>query len=377
MMVQRVPVAGEGVLRFQASAPGCDWGQRGAESAVATVSLKGVPSAELVLHQGERPFEYAVALGPLDKGSVLVEVHFRPDLSPAGAKEIHIQDASVEVIPPDHPDFVLWRFAPRLYGRADNATSDTPLLLLARYRHEGAYTRIAYAFIWSDQDSDRGVLTRMAQDGTPTDMDWVYELYLDRRTGDVPRAVVQGAGQLTDPLRGRLQSGHPVLCTTTRNNMVSPTGSSPLLFALPPVWAYDETQGPRERALDDFPWAIETAAKEIQREGRLAYETFDPRRYLYLDFHATLPPGALLAAQVTLKNGAQLFSDRGNPALTIVRSGWSRTAIALPPGTTPAHLARVSFVRRDRQKAAHTIQNQTTFLLDREYRPQLERLPTR
>lgn len=77
-LAQTIPVAGEGFLRFQAFAPGCDWGRHGAESAVATVTLNGVPTAELVLHQGERPFEYAVALGPLAKGSVLVTVTFRP-----------------------------------------------------------------------------------------------------------------------------------------------------------------------------------------------------------------------------------------------------------------------------------------------------------
>ncbi len=376
-LAQAIPIAGEGVLRFQASALGCDWGRRGAESAVVTVTLNGLATAELVLHQGEHPFEYAVALGPLAKGSVLITVQLRPDLSPAGAREIHIEDAVVDVIPPDHSDFVLWRFSPRLYGRADNATSDTPLLLLARYHHEGLYTRVAYAFVWSDQDSDRSVVARMAQDGTPVDIDWVYELYVNRRTGDVPRAVVQGAGQLTDPLRGRLQSGHPVLCTTTHNNMVSPRGSSPLLFALPPVWAYDATQGPRERVLDAFPWAIETATKEIQREGRLAYETFDPRRYLYIDFVAALPPGGLLAAQVTLQNGVQLFSDRGSSALTIIRSGWSRTAILLPSGVGPSQLASVNFIRRDKQKAAHRVERITPFLLDSQYRPQRLTLPVR
>jgi hypothetical protein len=373
-LTQNVAVAGEGRLRLMAAAPGCDWGRSNAESAVVSIAVDGTPTGELVLHQGATLSEYTVSLGHLERGTALVSVTFRPDLSPPGAHGVKIENATVDTIPQTHPDYLLWHHAPRLYGRPDNATSDTPLLLLARYRHEGAYTRLAYAFVWSDQDSDRGVFKRMAQDGTPTDIDWVYELYLERKTGRIPKAVVLGAGQRTDPLRGRFVGGHPVLATSTKNNMVSVKGSSPLLFALAPVWAYDESEAPRERALDAFPWALELAAKETQREDSLT--SFDPRNYLYVSFHATLPTGGLVAAQVTLKNGQQLVSDRNSPTLTLFKSGWGRTAIALPSGTTPSQIASLSFIRRDKNQTLHRIQSVTAHVLDAQYRPQRVTLPS-
>lgn len=373
-LTQTIAVAGEGGLRLLARAPGCDWSRRGAESAVATIAVDGTPTAELVLHRGEELAEYFVALGHLERGTVQLTVTFRPELSPVGAREVQVHDATVTTIPATHPDYLLWRYAPRLYGRPDNATTDTPLLLLARIRPEGALLRLAYAYVWSDQDADRSVMQRLAQDGTPVDIDWVYELYLDRRTGRVPKAVVQGAGQTTDPLLSRTIAGHPVLATATRNNMVSLKGASPLLFSLPPIWAYDETRGARERALDAFPWALSLAEKEQRREAGAA--AIDPRNYLYVDFKATLAPGTLLAAQATLRNRQVLSSDYNNPTLTVFRNGWSRTAIPLPPGTTAQQLAGIGFVRRDKNTEPYRIEGVTLHLLDNEFRPQPLILPT-
>lgn len=369
-MTQTIATAGEGGLRLLARAPGCDWSRRGAESAVASIAVDGVPTAELVLYRGEELAEYFIALGNLERGTVQISVTFRPELSPAGAREVQVHDATVTTVPSPHPDYLLWRYAPRLYGRPDSATSDTPLLLLARVRPEGALLRLAYAVVWSDQDTDRTMLQRLAQDGTPVDIDWVYELYVDPRTGRVPKAVVQGAGQTTDPLLSRTIAGHPVLATSTRNNMVSLKGTSPFLFALPPVWAYDETRGARECALDAFPWALALTEKEQRREASYVPNTLDPRNFLYVDFKATLPPGTLLAAQATLRNRQTLSSDYNDPRLTLFRSGWNRTAIPLPPGTTAQQLAGVGFVRRDKNTTPYRVEGVKMHLLDSQYRPQ-------
>lgn len=369
---------GEGLLRLLARVPGCDWSRLGAESGVASILVSGQPVAELVLHRGEALIEYTVALGPLRRGSVEVQVVFRPDLSPAGAHTLQIHDAHLTVIPKEHPDYVLWRYAPRLYGRLDNAVSDTPLLLLARYQNEGAQTRLAYAFVWSDQDTDRSIAQRMAQDGTPVDIDWVYELVQEPRSGRIVKAVVQGAGESTNLLAGLLAQGHPVLRTTTRNNMVAPARSvgAPLLFALTPAWAYDENRGPRERALDAYPWALELAMKESQRQPLAPGEApFDPRQYLYTDFQAQLPTGGLLAVEVGLRDGRRFVSDKNSPRYSVGRSGWSRVAVALPPGVGASQLAEVRFVRRDRRPEPHTVQGLTLRLLNERFEPQAVALP--
>lgn len=360
-----VKTAGEGRLHLKMAAPGTDWARRGAESAVVSVYLNGTHTADLVLHGGASWTDYTVALGPLGTGLAQVEIRFRPDLSPRGATEVFVDNAWLDTIAPTHPDYLLWRYAPRLYGRPDNASSDTPLLLLSRVQSEGNYQRLAYAFVWSDQDQGDDAVTRLALGGTTTDIDWVYELFVDRRTGAVPKAVVQGAGTLTDPLRGSLQKGHPVLRTVTKNNMVSPEGTSPLLFALPIAAGYTEQQAAREQVLDLYPWAVALSAKELARQG----QPLDPRDYLYIDFNASLPLGGLLAAEVTLRNGRVLTSDQGIVERMISRSGWGRTAIALPSGTTTQQLGPVRLVRRDNKPAPHTAQLTRIQRLDSNYQP--------
>ncbi|WP_395094560.1 hypothetical protein [Armatimonas sp.] len=106
-------------------------------------------------------------------------------------------------------------------------------------------------------------------------------------------------------------------------------------------------------------------------ESAVADITVDgvPRNYLYLDFKTTLAPGSLLAVQATLRDGRTAVSDHNNPTLTVFRSGWNRTAIPLPPGTTPAQLASVRFLRRDKTPAKHAIESVTTFVLDAKYQP--------
>lgn len=366
-VARAIKTAGEGRLRVRARAPGCDWGRLGAESAVVSVYLNGMPNAELVLHGGDTWTDYEVALGPLPVGMAQLTLKFRPELSPRGATEVVVENAWIDTISPSHPDYLLWRYAPRLYGRPDNASTDTPLMLLARVTPEGPYLRLAYAFVWSDQDTGEDVATRLAKTGTTTDIDWVYELYHDRRKASTPKAVVQGAGTKTDPIRGRFVGGHPLLHTSTRNNMVSPEGSSPLLFALPPTVAYSEAVAPRERALDLAPWAIALSTKEILRGGKSL--GFDPRNFLYLDFYSELPLGGLLAAEVTLRDKRVFTSDQGTLEKTVSRSGWNRIAVALPSPGELQQILQVRLVRRDNQPRAHRIWNATVYQLGESYRP--------
>ncbi len=53
---------------------GCDWGQRGREAAVLTVTLNGRESQDLVLVRGAVTGEYAVALGPAAPGKHRVSI---------------------------------------------------------------------------------------------------------------------------------------------------------------------------------------------------------------------------------------------------------------------------------------------------------------
>jgi hypothetical protein len=52
----------------------CDWGQRGREAAVLTVTTNGRESQDLVLARGAEPAEYAIALGPAAPGKHRVSI---------------------------------------------------------------------------------------------------------------------------------------------------------------------------------------------------------------------------------------------------------------------------------------------------------------
>ena len=55
--------AAEARLAITASAPGTGWGRAGRESAVATVTVDGRYSQDVVLFAGAQRFTYGVALG--------------------------------------------------------------------------------------------------------------------------------------------------------------------------------------------------------------------------------------------------------------------------------------------------------------------------
>jgi hypothetical protein len=60
----------------------------------------------------------------------------------------------------------------------------------------------------------------------------------------------------------------------------------------------------------------------------------DPRNYLYLEMKAENHETGLVA-WIKLKKGDRWYSsNRGRLELVITRSGWYRTTVELPPGTT-------------------------------------------
>jgi hypothetical protein len=370
---------GEAHLRLRAAAPGCDWGVKGRESAVVSLTVDGERNQEIVLFRGATTQDYDALLGPLSAGKHDIAVTFRPDLSPSGVSEPRIEKMTVLPKGKDERERLAWKHSPLLYGRADNASTDVPLVLYYDLRDEGANWHIIYSLIWSNEDGGTGndLGSLVARWGRSTDIEWIYDVTIVKATGTVTKGLIQAAGHATVPFAGQYRGNHPLLRTSTTNNMVADSGTSPLLFSLAPLRRISSEKETREAIMDAFPWTHALAAKEMAREGK--WETpadpatiaaSDIRNYLQVDYQAQFSGGALLAVRVRLADGREFFSDHGRRTDAIGRSGWVRTTVELPSDTPPASIKEIAFLRRDTGTGSAALTAARAFFLDREYRPQ-------
>jgi hypothetical protein len=101
--------------------------------------------------------------------------------------------------------------------------------------------------------------------------------------------------------------------------------------------------------MDRHPVTYTIMAKELAREEKLrpfgvvaGEKISDPRNYLFVDYSSTLI-NAALTVTVRTSDGKQYASDLGRGDIAISRSGYVRTTIELPPGTTRGRIAGIAF----------------------------------
>ncbi|MES2465280.1 MAG: hypothetical protein V4671_32340 [Armatimonadota bacterium] len=372
--------AGEGILHLTARAPNCSWGKKGAESAVVSVTLDGGVSREVVLFNGDKAHTYDLLLGPVTAGTHQLKIAFRPDLSPEGAQKVIVDKARAEVVAPGDTRYTAIANMPYLYGRNDNAASDTPLITTYESRDAGeGKRRLIYTVIFSNEDGGTGndLGSLVARWGRSSDIEWVYDVVVGPDS-KAQSAVIQAAGHKIVPFQGRYEGRHPILRTATTNNMVSDAGQSPFLFALAPLRETFPNREPREALMDDTPWSHRIAAEEMRRESKWeknpdpnTLAASDIRHYLQVNYEARVSGGAALAVQVRLKNGRVFLSNHGREGDAIARSGWLRTTIELPAETSPKDIVGIAFVRADVGSAAGlaTVSAVRAFLFNGDFRP--------
>jgi hypothetical protein len=344
---------------------------------VISVTLNGGASREVVLFNGDRAHTYSLLLGPVTAGEHQLEIRFRPDLSAKGAGKAIVNSIKPEVVTPGDPRYAAIANTPFLYGRDDNATSDTPLIVSYESRDAGAgKRRFIYTIIFSNEDGGTGndLGSLVARWGRSTDIEWIYDVVVDAE-GRASSAVIQAAGHRTLPFQGRYEGRHPILRTATTNNMVADTGKSRFLFTLAPLRETFPDREPREALMDESPWSHRIAAEEMQREGKWeknpdanTLAASNMRNYLQVNYKARLSEGAKLAVQVRLKNGRVFLSTHGREADAIGRSGWVRTAVELPEGASPRDIVGVAFVRVDGSGATAAVSALQAFLFNGNFR---------
>jgi len=346
----RMAGEGEAVAEISMQAPGADWGRPGREAAVAELWVDGEHSSD-VLGLGERgQGNYRILLGRLGQGEHAVEIrrsaaHSAAEISPV------VSQVSVQPYYPDSAEYRMIAHAPYLQARANTIGrfTDVPLFAYCE-RIDGAGGEcLQYTIVFSNEDGGTSTRALMARWGRTTDIEHVYRVCFDRG-GAVSSAVIQTRDHKEVSFEGIREGQHPVLAVVTDNNMVAAAdGVSPLRFHLAPRLV-DVSRSTRESTMDDLPWSYLVMAAELEREGKLrpagsvdGQKISDPRNYLYVEAEIGNKESRL-AAQVRLNGeGTWRSAHLGRTDYAIERSGWIRTAIELPPGTTPGQVAEIGF----------------------------------
>ena len=338
---------------------GCDWGRRGREAAVLTVTVDGRESQDLVLVRGAETAEYAIALGPAAPGRHRVSLSLDRRATAPIARDVAVLGVRLTVIPEGDPRYLAAAFAPMLHARPDALArfSDVPLLLWYEIDPLPSGRRIRYSVVFSNEDGGTPADQLMATWGRLTDIEFVYGVELDAG-GNVVREMYQGRDHHIPPFRGHRLGRHPLLWVVTENNMLAETGKGRHRIA-PAPFPFELTSVSREAVMDAHPWTYRVSSEEARREGRVREHAVpgsravpDPRRFAYLEACADVKDAALTFAVATRGPDGRLAWHESNgdePKYRIQRSpdhfpnGCFRGAVALPVGTRHTDVAGLRF----------------------------------
>lgn len=365
--------AGEVLFDVTASAPDANWGVRGDESSVVSVSVDGKYQTDIVI-PFDAPIARHFALGSLGAGAHTLTLHYADDRSAPAASRAMLTDLHFTTVAPGSSDGLAARYAPVLYGRNidqfggpfDSAFSDAPLVAW----HEtmpaptAGHTILLYSVIWSNEDGGTDTSALMARWGRTTDIEWIYQVEVDQNGNRVPGSdIFQAPSHTTTAFHGAYDGDHAVLDTCTSNNNVCDTVNDPMRFTLSYQQILPAGQ-PREFIMDTNPWTYQVTTAEMQREGKLE-QTGDPstaavsdeRNYLFLSvLKNTIPPGnggsnwVGLSVGVKLKGSDTIYrgdhlGTGGDPSWSIQRDIPAATTVELPPGTTQNDIDQILVFR--------------------------------
>lgn len=343
------PWEAEATLDLIASVPGASWEKAGSEAATVSIFVDGQKHQDAILFAGAKQFTYRLLLGRVSPGEHKLRIELNRQQSATNVTTVKIADAKVTLLNSIHSEFQMIAHAPILFARPDTVGkfSDVPLLMYCETLKESGKTILRYTVIFSNEDGGTQTAALMARWGRTTDIEWVVDVVLGAE-GRVVNSTYQGANHVTKTFQGKREADHPLFLTATINNNFSDQGDSAMRFALRPI-SVDLSRHSREWVMDQHPWTYTVMAEEMIREGKITTERTlgarigDLRNYLYVDAASNQQNGALISFAVKLKNDPRWYtSDFGINSYKIERSGFFRTTIRLPKGTTLNQIERLA-----------------------------------
>ncbi len=331
----RLPESSEVAIKLTASAYGASWALKGSEAAVVSIAIDGEHNQDVVLFAGSKPFVYRALLGRFEKGAHEVRLDLNRELSSETSGAVLI--SRLRIIPLRTRNAVTLtalEHAPLLYARPNTIGrfNDTPLLAWYEASRAGSTLTIRYSFVFSNEDGGTETEALMARWGRTTDIEWAYEVKLNR--GRILEEHYQGLDHKTLPFGGQKAAAHPLLLIASDNNNFADQGQSRMRFALWPE-PMNLNGHSREEIMDRHRWSYRVMSEELEREGKTSeggeHGIRDPRQYIYVEAFAEREKlGAELVLR--LRDGRTANSSLGRENLLIGRSGWFRAAAPLPSG---------------------------------------------
>jgi hypothetical protein len=348
------PISGQGVVELTLDAPGTSWASTTDRSVVVDVSVDGGPSQQIVCFAGASPFTYAGFTGPLVTGPHAVTVAVDAALSDTGgaAPVVQVVHAQLLVVTPSNPWYDAVAYAPVVYGRADTAQADTPLLTYASTGATASGTHLAYTTIWSKEAQGTSFVPFLewGEWGRMTDITGTVSLDVSA-SGAVSNATYNwcgcGAGfpenevslqEVAVPFGGSYYAGtHAVVRNASGNDYQTDFGTTAFRMQQVPV------PGPlpgatRASVMDAHPWTYAVSAQECTRwytDGStdpLSPQIGDSRQYAIVDLQTSATDVASVSVGLRLAGSSQWYlSDLGS-GYPLHTGGHGRTAVKLPLG---------------------------------------------
>jgi hypothetical protein len=349
---------GQGVIELTLAAPGTSWANVSDRAVVVDVAVDGGPTQQVVLFAGASAFTYAGFTGPLTTGSHSVSVAVDTALSNTGgaAPTVQIVNEQLSVVTPTNPWFDAVSYAPVVYGRADTAANDTPLLTYAAQSSgSGGSQSLSYTTIWTKEAQGTAFVPFLewGQWGRMTDITGTVSLDVSS-TGTVSNPTYNWCGcqpgypenesslqEVSVPFAG-VYSGttHPVVRNASGNDYQSDIGTTAFRMQQVPVPgpATRATRATRASVMDAHPWTYQVSAQECSRwytNGSIdpfSPQLGDSRQYAIVDLTAVTSNVAALAVGVQLAGSSQWYLSDFGSGFPLHSGGHGRTAIKLPLG---------------------------------------------
>lgn len=382
-----MPAAGEAVAEVTLSAPGASWEKAGAEGSVATLTVDGQYNQDILVVRGADAAKFTVFLGPLTAGPHTLSVKRNPQWSAANAG-LEVTEVRAYASTASGAEARALAHAPVLYARVDTIGrfSDAPLLSwYERLPEANGGETIQYSMIFTNEDSGTPIDALMSRWGRGTDIEYIYRVTFDAQ-GNITNEIFQGPDHADLHFSGKKLGAHPYFTNVARNNIFFDAGAAAIQYHFAPI-PFDLSQHSREEVMDQNPWTYVVMAQELRREGKIrdgqrasGPQIGDPRNYLYLEFSADNGPTCGAVAWVKLRNEHTWRSSHlGRLDYSVMRGGWFRTTIELPPNTSAKDIAAIAFepvdLRDPRVPSAGPAPQSVlhaggkAFLLDQQYRP--------
>jgi len=224
----------------------------------------------------------------------------------------------------------------------------------------------------------------MARWGRGTDVEYIYRVTFDA-SGKISNEIFQGPDHADMHFAGQKLGQHPYFTNVARNNIFFDAGAAAIQYRFVPI-PFDLSQHSREEVMDQNAWTYAVMAQELTREGKIRNgqkasgpQIADPRSYLYVELNAENRNGGAIAWMKLRNQPRWRSSHMGRLDYSVMRSGWFRTTIELPPNTTAQDIEAIGFepvdLRDPRlpmpgpppQSVLHACGK--AFLLDSQFRP--------